>query len=90
MPQTEYTFVIPGLDNTWLIFTVHYSVEPYQRAVINADPDRCHPAEGGVTVDSTEFVRIETPEVDYIIDEDAVRKHCEREEARRMEAKGRP
>ena len=43
------TFDWEPTDGQLLTFTVSYTAEPYRPAVINADPDDCHPAEGGIT-----------------------------------------
>ncbi len=56
VPTTEChtTFDWEPIDGQLLSFDVSYTAEPYRPAVINADPDDCHPAEGGITdIDAT-------------------------------------
>ena len=46
MSSTEYEW--NPVDGQCFTFTVSYSAEPFRPAVINADPDKCHPEEGGI------------------------------------------
>ena len=51
MLACDYVWPLPDPDNADLVFRVWYAIEPYQRAVINADPSKCHPEEGGIIFD---------------------------------------
>lgn len=52
MPMAEISKTLgAGEGACELVVGVKYTVEPRRPAVVNADPSRCHPEEGGIELD---------------------------------------
>ncbi len=66
MPTTEYHW--EPATGQLLTFDVTYTAEPIRPAVINADPDDCHPAEGGITDIEVELQQAEV----VLLDDEAI------------------